>query len=117
MTALHILIHFLTKIFFDYRDFAVRLIWVWVGLDAFEIFRQYFESPVLGIGHKESKVNEAMRICKIAQVRKEHGKVRFCVAQRHTEKNAFLALPTAGGALYIAQVIVSNCLELFVRTR
>lgn len=85
VTALHILVDLLSKVFLDDRYLAVVRILVFRRLDSFEVLDQYFQGPILRIGDEESKIDEVVGVCKVAQVREEHREMGFGVSEWHAQ--------------------------------
>ena len=108
MTTFYILVHLLAKILLDNGDLAVGLLGILVGLQLLQVLREYFQRPVLGVGHKESQVDEMVGIGEVAKMGEHHRHVLLGISQRDTKKDAFLSFPSARGAFYIGQVVVSD---------
>lgn len=53
-----------------------------------------------------------VRICEVAEVGKEHGKMRLRITQRNAKENALFPFPPTSGPLNITQVVVSDRLQL-----
>lgn len=114
VTTLHILVDLLAKVLFNDGDFAVWLLGIFMCLDASQIIHQKLQSMIFRVGDEERKVDEVVRVCKVVQVREEHGQMRLGVTQGHTEQNSLLAFPSSSGSLHTVQVVVSYCLEVKV---
>ena len=114
VATLDVLVDLLSKVLFNDGNLAIRLARVLVGLDLVEVVDEELEGVVLGVGDQEREVNQAVRVGKVAQVRKEHGQMGRGVTQGHAEKNALLPLPPASGASDVVEVIVPYRLEVEV---
>lgn len=53
-----------------------------------------------------------VRVGEVAHVVEEHGKMCLCVSEGNAEQDPLLALPSPGGALNIAEIVMPHGVEL-----
>lgn len=51
-------------------------------------------------------------VCKVAEVREEHRKMRRGISERRTEQHTFFALPPSSRPTHVGEVIISYSFEL-----
>jgi len=110
MPGLHILINSLSEILLKHTDFSEPS--PWLSAEILKVGQEVGEEGcgvVFAIAHQKREINEVVRVCEILQVREEHWEVGCCVAEGGAEEDSFFALPAAGCAAYVVEVVVADC--------
>jgi hypothetical protein len=82
VTTLHVLVDFLSKVFFHDRDLAKLLLWVWIRLQLLQFLLEQRYRVVLRVSYEERQVNEIVWVGEVLEMAEKHGQMRRRITQR-----------------------------------